>query len=70
MDLTPVVERLDRAVLLLEHIAAASANPAANLRTMSGMATWALAEWLNERKFLTASEAKAVSSRRGRKGGR
>ena len=29
MDLTPVVERLDRAVLLLEHIAAATANPAA-----------------------------------------
>ena len=29
MDLTPVVERLDRAVLLLEHIAAATANPTA-----------------------------------------
>jgi hypothetical protein len=41
----------------------------ANLRSMSGMATWAMAEWLTQHNFLSSTEAKAVNTRRT-KGGR
>lgn len=57
MDLTPVVERLDRAVLLLEHIAAATANPAA---TASSAAQIEEGLWNAEQvaAYLKCSESK------------
>ena len=42
----------------------------ANLRSMSGMANWAMSEWLTEHGFMTRDEAAAVNKGRKPKGGR
>ena len=41
-----------------------------NLRSVSGMATWAMAEWLTQHNFLSSAEAKPANTRRRPKGGR
>lgn len=35
-----------------------------NFRTASSMATWALAEWLKEHRYLSATKAKAAAAQR------